>query len=230
MKVVSATIAALIGITLLTMGILGFVNMPPAKATAQTISLKDLAANGPGDNFHVEITHLLVTQSFADQIVGKKKVVWVPLVEPDGEYVQMIQKLSMENHELVASGKLPPPKNIRILLKSDRIEDDPADPDPNAQLESLLGGGEGPLTKSNLGIKRFFTGMIINDIDPLTEKDKTFLKKHYPDLNTDTVLVFEYERRPPRATRHIIMIGSGLAAIVLALIVYLIPGKSRDED
>jgi hypothetical protein len=231
-----AIFLSLLGIGFLIVGIMGFVNAPPAKPDAQVIALKDLIANGPGKNIHVDITHLLVTHSFADQLIKKagkeQKIVWVPLVEPDGPYVQMIQKLSIDNPELIRSGKLPPPKIISILLKSDHVADDPIDAGPEATLAALLGetpGQEGPLTKTSLQIQRFIKGMIINDIEPLNGADRKFLTEHYPGINLDKVLIFDHERQPPRATRNIIMVSIGLGLLFFGIVIILIP-KRKDRS
>jgi len=235
MKRSLAILLNVLGVALLVAGIMGFANAPPAKPQAQIIALKDLIANGPGDNIHVDVTHLQVTQSWADQIVRKagkeSKIVWVPLVEPDGPYVQMIQKLRTENPELIRSGKLPQPKNISVLLKSDHIEDDPVEVGPDATLAALLGDkpGESPLTKSALEIQRFMKGMIINDYEPLNSADRNFLKEHYPGINLSKVLIFDHQRSPPRATRNIVMVSIGLGLLFFGIVIILLP-KRKDRS
>lgn len=194
------------GIALFVYGVQEMRLASAASKDPQTLSCAELAAKGPGDNAHVVLTDfLLCDQAFIYETKSKSKSsewkrVWVPLVPRDGDYVRKI--LAMANPD----GPLPPPTDIRVLLKTSRVKD-ARELDP-------------------LGSSKSLTGLITNKIDSLGTKERKMLEESYPGIDFTKCYILDHDRKPASSGQIAGALGGG-ALLVLAGGAWLLAGRRQ---
>jgi hypothetical protein len=165
-----------------------------AKPEPQAISAADLIAKGPGENAHIALTDYLdLSYSYVVEQKGKSwRRVWVPIVERDGEFHEKLKNLDPNT----ALKKLPAPSNVRIIAISNKARND----------EDLARIFEAPA----------LTGIIVNDIESLGNKETEILTQSFPGTKFSNVYLIQIGRTP--------MPVGGIAAIFGGSAVSLLAG------
>ncbi|MCB9881978.1 MAG: hypothetical protein H6834_09325 [Planctomycetes bacterium] len=172
-----------------------------AKAEPQAITLAELAANGPGDNAHVEVKDFI----FAINLYvyeekskgGAWKRAWIPALPLGGPWHQEVVKLP-------EGADLPKPSTFSVIVSTDAAKNE-------AELMAL-------------GDKETLQGMIINKIESLGKDEKKILADSYPTVDLDKCWILEVGRKPASSGKTFAMIGGGLV-LVLGGLVLLLKGR-----
>jgi hypothetical protein len=150
-----------------------------AKETPQTITCADLSAKGPGDNANIVLTDSLFC---ADSIVYETKKrsqtwnkIWVPVVPRNGEYIKQIAELLEKNGGKI-NGPVPPPQNIKVILKSSKVP---------GQAELLA-----------LSDQTTVNGLVTNKIESLGSKERKHLEESYPGTDFTQCWIVDHDRKP----------------------------------
>ncbi len=167
-----------------------------AKATPQTITCAELETKGPGDNAHVSLTKVFVCQqSFVFEAKKNNEShwnkIWVPAVPLDGEYMKTVKSMLEQDPKLE---NLPPPQNIRVLVKSAKIAN-------HGELEGLALQG--------LQTGGAIDGLVINKIESLGSEEKKILEQSYPGIDFTKCYIIDHDRKPAEAGKLAGMIGGG---------------------
>lgn len=173
-----------------------------ADAEPQTITAKDLIANGYGDNAHVKVTDLYILDSYAYEGPENKPSqfdkLWVPAIATDHPYATKVDAMVADafeanpsNPNLTAANQVPYPTDIGLVIYTKDIN-------------------------SESSFERFYQdtelqGLVINDIENLKGDELKNLKQGYPSLNADKVLIIEHNRKPKSGgVTMLLMVGGVL--------------------
>jgi hypothetical protein len=114
--------------------------------------------------------------------------------------------LSMIDANGEIKGNIPPPKDVKIILKSSKLKN------------------EGAVTA--LGKQDKVQGMVINEIASIGTEEAKMLRESYPGLDTKTCWILEHGRKPSGGGMVAGMGGGGLALIVVGLLLFV---RGRSE-
>jgi hypothetical protein len=200
------------GLVLAFWGIQEFRLSQEAKETPQTISCGDLSAKGPGGNANIVMTDSLIC---IDSFVYEAKKngttwnkVWVPVVPMDGEYVQQIREMIQKNGGNT-NITLPPPQNIKVILKSSKIPS-------QAELVAL----------SN---QTTVTGLVTNKIESLGDKERKILEQSYPGTDFTKCYIVDHDRKPFGFGQVAGLTGGGLV-LSLVGVGMMVAGRSNSKS
>jgi hypothetical protein len=177
-----------------------------ARGQPQVMPASQLAANGPGPNAHIELTHFdvagdsLVYQAKQKRFGGGEgdwQKVWVPVIPMDGGPMGM---MGMPN----AAGP------IRIILTTRKAKD-------INQLNALLQSKADPM----VGVR--MRGLVVNEIERLGGEEKRLLSEAYPSIDFAHCYIFEIDRKPKGAGDVLGFMGGG-GMLALAGIAWLVAG------
>jgi len=168
-----------------------------ASQTPKTISCKDLEANGPGENAHVNVTDFLlcpngfVYQSQKNSTRWSK--IWVPAVPLDGVFVEQLRKSMSADGKLPSN--IPAPKNVRIIIKTANVHNE-------SELDSFAD-------------KETLQGLVVNKVESLGSEEKKILSQSYPGIDFSTCWIVEEGRKPKsRGAAAGILAGGGAGVLV----------------
>lgn len=172
-----------------------------AKEEPQKIACAELAANGPGENAHVLMGDFILCD-FAyvyEEKNNQWSKVWVPAVPIGGAF--HLKLLSMLDEEGRLTGEVPPPTNVKVIVKSSSVDN-----------EGELGV---------LAEKETLQGVIVNTIESLGSEEEKMLKESYPSVNFDECYILEVDRAPATFAKMagfsvggvLLMAGGGLLAL-----------------
>ena len=118
--------------------------------------------------------------------------VWVPAVPVDGEYVKSILELIEAKGEGDKLDHLPPPRDIRVLLKTTSVKN-------HADLDRF----------SKSALTGPITGVVTNKIESLGSKEKEILEQNYPGIDFSRCYLVDHERKPASMAKLAALIGGG---------------------
>ena len=182
----------LLGIASVALIMLGFKEArlaAAASSTPQQLSCQQLATNGPGDNAHVVLTDLLLcggSYVYAERN-GRWTEAWIPAVPLGGAYHQQLAALG-------PVAEVPPPANIRVIVK----------------LPSVRGDSD----VARFAAQEKLQGMVINDIESLGTEEKSILADGYPGVDFGRCWIVEQGRGPAGLGKIAGCIGGGLLLVV----------------
>jgi predicted Zn finger-like uncharacterized protein len=188
----------IIGVVLFAAGLKEMRLATAASAKPQEITCLDLEKNGPGKNAYVRVTKFISTGGFVYQKKENSdawQMVWLPIIPIDGDYALRVRKM-IKDGTLKSESDLPPPDHVHVIVKSSKIS-------------------------SQSEVDRFddthdtLTGLVINQVESLSQKEKDLLVQSYPGTDLDTCWIVEEGREPASPAKYLGMMGGG-AALVLA--------------
>ncbi len=187
------TIGILIGgLVLVVMGVREWQLAGAAKNTPKTISCEELIKSGPGDNAHVIVTDALpVTVTFVHRGGDDNSgwlTVWIPVIPATSESVERLKAA-------LSPGSKPLDRmfgQIELVVKSSNIHD-------RADLDRFKK-------------TRTLQGLIISDVEQLSDKERDLLKSAYP-MGLGYPLLLEDGRRPSGIISRLFTIGAGIALL-----------------
>lgn len=144
-----------------------------AKPEPQSLSCEELGKYGPGDNAHVVLTDLIVSDSYVYEGDSDQKFdkIWVPLVSTNSEYFHALQAIAE-----TGEGSVPPLTEIQVVLKSSHVRN-------QADFDRLYEQTE-------------LKGLVINKIETLSGEELSILKNSYPGVDFNKVYLVEHNRKP----------------------------------
>lgn len=168
-----------------------------SKPEPQTISAKQLEADGPGDNANVVISDFYLLDNFVYE--GKDEQnwdkIWIPVVDLNGEYIQVLAAHMDEDGTYTSNP--PPPEDLRIILRSSKIKNQ----------NQLMQVHDGDL----------LAGLVINDIESLGAEEKGILRQSYPNVDLDACWILDHERKPSSPVKTYALMGGGILALLMGL-------------
>jgi len=183
------------GGVLIFLGIREYNQVSHGNKKPQLISCLELGRDGPGDNKFVDLVKFGYSPG---KFLRTKSAVYVPAFATDSDYGKRYS-LAIR---LAAKAKIPPPPPdpVFVLIKTTRSMEDLQ----IAQLESQL------------------EGMVVNDIDPLTQTDIATLQPAYPKTNFSKCWIVEEGREVGSAIKYLIYLCSGGLCTLLAVALLLL--------
>lgn len=189
----------IVGVVFTVMGYQEWRLADKARPDKQILTCAQLTEKGFGDNANVTVKDAVVLDTwFVYKGTGQNgpwSTIWVPLVPAEGPYIQELRRLYAGESHLPE--KLPPPKDIRLILKSGHTAD-------KAAMDRLVH-------------ERTFDGMIVNEIEKLEGKEKQLLEQGFPGTDFSQCYILEHGRTPASRTMLLVMLGGGLAAAGLGV-------------
>lgn len=161
----------------------------------QLISCMELGQNGPGDNKWVDLEKFGYSPG---KYLTTQSAIYVPAYATDSGYGKRYS-LAIG---LGSKAKIPPPPPdpVFVLVKTSRSME-------NLQIARL---------ESEL------EGMVVNDIDPLTQADIAQIQPAYPKTNFSKCWIVEEGREQGSAIKYLICLSSGGLCILLAVALLLL--------
>jgi hypothetical protein len=177
-------------------GVLGFLGVQEMRLASgckdqpQTLSCKDLAANGFGDNAHVILTDFLSPPSdfVYEEKSGRYTKVWLPVVSMEGDYARRLVEAARTNPN-AANLPRPSAQDIAVIVTSSKAPDDAA---VTRMMEADT-----------------LQGVITNKIESISGKERKLLQEAYPGVNFDKTYILEAGRSPAGAAKSMGMLGGG---------------------
>ena len=165
----------------------------------QKISCQKLFDSGPGDNAHIMLSDFFFCMGayIHEKKPGKEEFVkvWVPVAPRGGEYHQLIASMVDEKGDF--KGKLPAPKNIRLILKTEHVKSD----------QSLW-----KLMKEDT-----IQGLIVNEIKSLEGEELKLLQENYPGIDFSKVWLLEHKRNVSGSGTIYGSLGAGAVLLLVGL-------------
>ncbi len=167
-----------------------------ASSEPQSISCRDLGANGPGANAHVRMTdHLLVYEAFVvsarDPNSDSWDKSWVPAVPIDSDFAKRVAAATDEE-------ETPPPDTFSVLVYNSTGGND-----LGMGLELNSGRHLEPVQ-----------GLVINEVEDLDADEVRILKQSYPKFDPKRVWIIQRGRTPSTGGRPLFSMIGGLALII----------------
>lgn len=169
---------------------LGYTELVVAAKTdtePQIMTCAELAANGPGDNAHIELTDAYYHRADAIIETGSSRrwlTVWVPVVPSDGEYVQAVEQAKADRTER------PMLTDYAVIMRSKYIEKD-------SELGEVV---RQPSVR----------GVVINSIESIGDDEMNWLRMTAPGVDFSKVWIFDHDRKPSGMLTGIAQMGAGL--------------------
>jgi hypothetical protein len=184
-----------VGGVLIFLGVREYNQVSHGNKKPQTITCMELGRDGPGDNKFVDMTLFGYSPG---KILTTKSAIYVPAYALDSDYGKRYS-LAIG---LGSKAKIPPPPPdpVFVLVKTTRSMQDLQ----IAKLESQL------------------EGMVVNDIDPLTQDEISQLQPSYPKTNFSKCWIVEEGRELGSAIKYLIYLCSGGLSILLAVALLLL--------
>ena len=174
----------------------------------QTITCADLSAKGPGGNAHVAMTdffpcvHSYVYESRSKNDTSKWSKVWLPVVPVDSEYARKFLETLEKDESALAT--LPPPTDIRVLVKSTHVRNEDE---------------MGPLFAAPK-----LDGLIVNKIESIGSDERKILEESYPGIDFTRCYILDHDRKPASTLLVAGALGGGLA-LILGGVGWLVAGR-----
>ncbi|MBT3200184.1 MAG: hypothetical protein HN350_09725 [Phycisphaerales bacterium] len=131
--------------------------------------------------------------------------IWTPLISDKHSYMQGIRKLIKTHGSLkkVPKGaRWPVVKDFVVLLKSEVYDTVGDIPDGRKTYESVY-------------------GLVINQIESLGEDEKRLIRRKFPKIDFDKVLIVEHGRKPLSAALSISIIVGGCVLFLIPVVLFL---------
>ncbi|HSV13784.1 MAG TPA: hypothetical protein VLI90_05965 [Tepidisphaeraceae bacterium] len=195
-----AIVLGVIGVFLLMTGVKEMRLANAASPTPQDISCLELEKSGPGKNAYVRVSKFLTTGGGVyqkEEHADNWQMVWLPLIAKDGEYAQRVRQMVLSG-AIKTAADLPAPDHVRVIVKSSKVRTQ-ADIDSFDDQHKTL------------------TGMVINQVETMSEKEKRLLQESYPGSDLDACWIIEEGREPASSAKYLGMMGGGLALLLLGL-------------
>lgn len=161
-----------------------------SKADPQRLTCEALGRDGPGDNAHVVLTdHVLLTHAF---VYSSRKETWteawIPVVPRGGAYHRKLSALVQAGGQ---DAKLPPPDDLRVIVKVARPKDE-STIDRLAEADTL-------------------SGLVINEVSRIPTESHKLLSSSYPGIDLRRCWILEVDRKPKSA-------GLGLGIVAASVV------------
>lgn len=183
------------GVALLFVGVQELRLTGIARPQAQTITCDALGKSGPGDNAHVVMTDFLLSPAGfvyeGGQEASEYKTVWIPALPLEGEYQRQLAGLVDEAGQLPDT--LPPPRDIRIIIKSSHLRSD----DDIRNLPNTI------------------QGVVVNKVSKISGQELSLLRDSYPGIDFSTVWILDHNRMPASTAKTAALVGGGAALILI---------------
>jgi len=182
------------------------------------VELADLEAGKPLPDNHIRIGlhHSMYNSSVIEyeyDDAGRSDMkpsspvnwIWTPLISDTHPYMDGIRRLKKTYGSLkkVPRGAdWPAVKGFVVLLKSELYETVGDIPDGRKPYKSV-------------------NGLVINQIESLDDDDKRLIRKKFPKIDFDKILIVEHGRKPSSAAFSYSIIGFGGMLILIPLFVFL---------
>ncbi|MHC4578098.1 MAG: hypothetical protein ACYTED_11890 [Planctomycetota bacterium] len=199
----------LLGIALIYLGFRAVQERGIAKQWSQELTCAQLAADGPGDNAHIELTEFMLCDfDFVFASEGNEWTdAWVPIFPRNGAYHEEVQRIRDVEGE---HAKVPGPTGFRVLV----------------YFPSLKGRGD---VQRAAGQQRL-RGVVTNELDPLSDDEEAFLKKTYPSLDLDRVWIYQLDRRPPSLGQLGGLFGGGFLVLLAGGLWWYVSRRRQTYD
>jgi hypothetical protein len=183
------------GGVLIFLGIREYNQVSHGSKKPQLISCMELGRDGPGDNKWVDLVKFGYSPG---KYLTAQSAIYIPAYATDSDYGKRYS-LAIG---LGSKAKIPPPPPdpVFVLVKTSRSLENLE----IARLESQL------------------EGMVINDIDPLTQTDIAQIQPAYPKTNFSKCWIVEEGREQGSAIKYLICLSSGGLCILLAVALLLL--------
>jgi hypothetical protein len=194
-------------------------------AVAVDVDLEQLEARGsaalPGNHIRIGLHHCLYNasvfeyKSAAERAEPSSELVWLysPIISNSHPYMDGLRKLEEAHGKLEnvpQNAKWPELDRFAVLVKSEAY---------------------GTIGEAPKGRKYYeaVSGLVINVIEPLGEEEKSLIRRSFPKIDFEHVLILEHGRKPKSVLAVVGLIAAGLLCILLPVFVGVRSARRRGE-